>query len=131
VSVAIGQLVANDVGNRSGAGRRSVFGTANLCHPLFPKEDAMNNPKTRDDDERSSIANQKRENQMGTEKEARRVVEGGEADQQGHRPGHNRTPDKTIGQVKYADDERGGEQKKQGGSTRTTTPEKQGGIGGP
>ena len=30
----------------------------------------MNNPKTRDDDERSSIANQKRPNQTGTEKEA-------------------------------------------------------------
>ena len=91
----------------------------------------MNNPKTRDDDERSSVANQKRQNQMGTEREARRVVEGGEADQQGQRPGDNRTPDKTIGQVKYADIERGGEQKKQGGSTRTKTPEKQGGIGGP
>jgi hypothetical protein len=97
---------------------------------LFPKEDAMNNPKTRDDDERSSIANQKRQNQR-TEKEARRVVEGGEADQQSQRQGDNRTPDKTIGQVKYADNERGGEQKKQGGSPRTMTPEKQGGIGGP
>ena len=91
----------------------------------------MNNPKTRDDDERSSIANQKRQNQTGTEKEARRVVEGGEADQQSQRPGDSRTPDKTIGQVKYADSEGGGEQTKQGGTTRTTTPEKQGGIGGP
>ena len=39
----------------------------------------MNNPKTRDDDERSSIANQKRQNQTGAEKEARRVVEGDES----------------------------------------------------
>jgi hypothetical protein len=48
-------------------------------------------------------------------------------------PGEARTPDKTIGQVKYADHEGGGEQKHQRGSTRTTplTPEKQGGIGGP
>ena len=91
----------------------------------------MNNPKTRDDDERSSIANQKRQNQTEAEKEARRVVEGGDADQQSQRPGDNRTPDKTIGQVKYADNEGGGEQKKQDASTRTTTPEKQGGIGGP
>jgi hypothetical protein len=81
-----------------------------------------------------------------TEKEARRVVEGGEADQQSRQPGDNRTPDKTIGQVKYAqvkhaqvkyaqvkyaDNEGGGEQKQQAGSTRTTTPEKQGGVGGP
>lgn len=39
--------------------------------------------------------------------------------------GDNRTPDKTIGQVKYAGDEAGGEQKTKGdsarGSTRTTT----------
>jgi hypothetical protein len=42
----------------------------------------MNNPKTRDDDERSSIANQKEKNQSATDTEARRVVEGGEADQQ-------------------------------------------------
>jgi hypothetical protein len=67
--------------------------------------------------------------QKQTEKEARRVVEGGEADQQSQRPGDNRTPDKTIGQVKYADNE-GGEQKNQRGTTRAT-PEKQGGIGGP
>jgi hypothetical protein len=37
-----------------------------------------------------------------TEKEARRVVEGGEADQWSLLPGDNRTPDKTIGQIKYA-----------------------------
>jgi hypothetical protein len=55
-----------------------------------------------------------------TEKEARRVVEGGEADQQSQRQGDNRTPDKTIGQVKYADNEGGGEQKQQRGSTRTS-----------
>ena len=66
-----------------------------------------------------------------TEKEARRVAEGGDAGRQSRRPGDNRTPDKTIGQVKYADNEGGNEQKKQGGSTQTTTPEKQGGIGGP
>ena len=91
----------------------------------------MNNPQIRDDDERSSIANQKRQNQRGTEREAHRVVEGGEADQQSQRPGDNRTPDKTIGQVKYADHEGSGEQKKRHGSTSTATPEKQGGIGGP
>jgi hypothetical protein len=35
--------------------------------------------------------------------EARRVVEGGEADRQSQsRQGDNRTPDKTIGEVKYA-----------------------------
>jgi hypothetical protein len=85
----------------------------------------MNNPKTRDDDQRSSIANQKQE-QKTTEQEARRVVEGGEADQQIQQPGDNRTPDKPIGQVKYADNEAGGEQKKQGGSTRTSTLEDQG-----
>ena len=38
----------------------------------------MNNPKTRDDDQRSSIANKGPQN--ATEKEARRVVEGGQAD---------------------------------------------------
>jgi len=64
-----------------------------------------------------------------TEKEARRVAEGGDADRQSRRPGDNRTPDKTIGQVKYADNE-GGE-KNERGSTRVTTPEKQGGIGSP
>jgi hypothetical protein len=47
-----------------------------------------------------------------TAKEARRVVEGGEADRQSQRQGDNRTPDKTIGQVKYADNEGGGEQTK-------------------
>ena len=47
-----------------------------------------------------------------TEKKARRVVEGGEADQQSQRQGDNRTPDKSIGQVQYADNEGGGEQKK-------------------
>jgi hypothetical protein len=63
-----------------------------------------------------------------TEKEARRVVEGGEADQQSQRQGDNRTPDKTIGQVKYADNEGGGEQKKQRGSTRTSLkPERRAG----
>ena len=68
------------------------------------------------------------------EKEACRVVEGGEADQQSQRQGENRTPDKTIGQVQYAGNEGGGEQKKknQQGSTRTSLkPEQQGGIGGP
>jgi hypothetical protein len=65
-----------------------------------------------------------------TEKEARRVVEGGEADQQSQRQGDNRTPDKTIGQVKYADNEGGGEQKQkqQHGSTRTSLkPERKAG----
>jgi hypothetical protein len=37
----------------------------------------MNNPKTRDDDERSSVANQK---PQSNETAARRGVEGGEAD---------------------------------------------------
>ena len=64
-----------------------------------------------------------------TEKKARRVVEGGEADQQSQRQGDNRTPDKSIGQVQYADNEGGGEQKKkQQGSTRTSLkPEQQAG----
>jgi hypothetical protein len=43
---------------------------------------AMNNPKSRDDDQRSSIANHK---SSATETEARRVVEGGEADKQSQR----------------------------------------------
>jgi hypothetical protein len=58
------------------------------------------------------------------------VVEGGEADQQSQRQGDNRTPDKTIGQVKYADNEGGGEQKQkqQRGSTRTSLkPERKAG----
>jgi hypothetical protein len=88
----------------------------------------MNNPKTRDDDERSSVANQ-----GGTEKEARRVVEGGEADQNAQREGDNRTSDKTIGQIKYADKLE--EKKSPGGAGNPQTskmePEKQGGIGGP
>jgi hypothetical protein len=63
-----------------------------------------------------------------TEKEARRVVEGGEADQQSQRQGDNRTPDKTTGQVEYADNEGGGEQKNQRGSTRTSLkPERKAG----
>lgn len=62
-----------------------------------------------------------------TQKEARRVAEGGEADRQSRQPGDNRTPEKTIGQVKYADNEGGGEQKKSRGSTRTSLePEKEG-----
>jgi hypothetical protein len=43
------------------------------------QEDAMNNPKTRDDDQRSSIANQKLQT---IEEKARGTVEGGEADKQ-------------------------------------------------
>ena len=63
-----------------------------------------------------------------TQKEARRVAEGGDADRQSRQQGDNRTPDKTIGQVKYADNEGGGEQKNTRGSTRTSLePEKQGG----
>lgn len=54
------------------------------------------------------------------ESEGRRVVEGGGADQKSRRQGDNRTPNKTIGQVKYADNEGGGEQKNQRGSTRTS-----------
>ena len=42
------------------------------------------------------------------------MVESGEADQQSQRAGDNRTPDKTIGQVKYADNEGGGEREKTG-----------------
>jgi hypothetical protein len=64
-------------------------------------------------------------NKDEADKEARRVVEGGEADQKA-RPGDNRKPDKIIGQVKYADNEGGNEQKMQEGSTRTKLgPEKQ------
>jgi hypothetical protein len=66
-------------------------------------------------------------NQKQTDKEARRVAEGGEADHQSQRQGDNRTPNKTIGQVEYADNEGGGEQKNRRGSTTT---EKQGGIDG-
>jgi hypothetical protein len=66
--------------------------------------------------------------QQQIDEEARRVAEGGKADQQsqqqaetGHRrQGDNRTRDKPIGQVEYADNEGGGEQKKQGGSTKTS-----------
>jgi len=54
-----------------------------------------------------------------TAKEARRVVEGGEADRQSQQ-GDNRTPDKTIGQVKYAE-------KTPRGSRTSLGPEKQGG----
>jgi hypothetical protein len=64
--------------------------------------------------------------QKNIEKEANRVVEGGEADKQSERTqnrGDNRTPDKPIGQVEYGDNEGGGEQKKQRGSTRTSTLE--------
>ena len=61
-----------------------------------------------------------------TEKEARRVVEGGEADRQSRQQGDNRTPDKTIGQVKYADNEGGGEQKTSRGSTRTSLEKQDG-----
>ena len=68
-------------------------------------------------------------------KEATRVAEGGGADQSSRKPGDNRTPDKIIGQVKYADNEGGSERKKQGGAgdpqTSPMEPEKQGGIGGP
>jgi hypothetical protein len=60
-----------------------------------------------------------------TAKEARRV-EGGEADRQSQQ-GDNRTPDKTIGQVKYADNEGGSEQKTPRGSRTSLGPEKQGG----
>jgi hypothetical protein len=62
-----------------------------------------------------------------TEKEARRIVEGGKADQESQQranKGDNRTPEMPIGQVEYADNEGGGEQKKQGGSTRTTLERK-------
>jgi hypothetical protein len=62
-----------------------------------------------------------------TEKDARRLMEGGEADKKSQREqGANRTSNKPIGQVEYADNEGGGEQKRQGGSTRTTTLEEQG-----
>jgi hypothetical protein len=61
--------------------------------------------------------------QKHTEQEARRVVEGGEADRQSQQPGDNRTPGKTIGQVKYADNQ-GGDQKNQGGSS-TSQPKKE------
>ena len=54
------------------------------------------------------------------------MVEGGEADRQSQQ-GDNRTPDKTIGQVKYADNEGGSEQKTPRGSRTSLGPEKQGG----
>jgi hypothetical protein len=64
--------------------------------------------------------------QKNIEKEAHRVVEGGEADKESRQtqnPGDNRTPDKPIGHVEYADNEGGGDQKEQSGSTRTSTLE--------
>ena len=45
----------------------------------------------------------------------------------GRARGDNRTPDKTIGQVKYADNEGGSEQKTPRGSRTSLGPEKQGG----
>jgi hypothetical protein len=54
-----------------------------------------------------------------TQKEAR--PEGGETDRETQRQGDNRTSDKTIGQVEYADNEGGEEQKQKGGSTPTST----------
>lgn len=69
--------------------------------------------------------------QDSSDKVARGVAEGGKADRERQTgKGDNRTPDKTIGQVKYADNEGGDEQNKQAGSTNTT-PGKQGGIAGP
>jgi hypothetical protein len=62
-------------------------------------------------------------NRARTEKETRRVVEEQDADRRSQRRGDDRTPDKNIGQVEYADNEGGGEQRSQGGSTRTTTLE--------
>jgi len=65
-----------------------------------------------------------------TEKdEAGRVVEGGEADrasQQRAERGDNRTPDKTIGQVKYADNEGGSEQPQSGSPRKTSATKKEG-----
>jgi hypothetical protein len=60
---------------------------------------------------------------------ARKVAKSRDGDRQ-RRQGDNRTPDKTIGQVKYADNEGGNEQDRQGGSTRTTS-EDQDGVGEP
>lgn len=71
--------------------------------------------------------------QQKTENEARRVVEGGQADRESQRAnkGDNRTPNRPIGQVEYADNEGGGEQKSQSGSTRTTLePTNRRGTGG-
>ena len=53
-------------------------------------------------------------NQMHSEKEARREVEG-DANQ-----GDNRTPDKPIGQVKYADNEAGEQNKSETPKTKAT-----------
>jgi hypothetical protein len=69
-----------------------------------------------------------------TQKEAHRVTEeGAKADQYAQRAGDDRTPDKTIGQIKYAD--RPAENKTPGGAGEPQTskiePEDQGGIGGP
>ena len=88
----------------------------------------------------------KKQDQHAAENEARRVAEGGEADQQAFREqemqkdqaplqsreplsdkGEDRTPDQTIGQVAHADKTGGA------GDPEVTPlePEKQGGIGGP
>jgi hypothetical protein len=56
---------------------------------------------------------------MQTEKEK------GRSDQNGPQQGDNRTPDRTIGQVKYADSEAGGDQGRRAGATQTTPLERQ------
>jgi hypothetical protein len=66
---------------------------------------AMNNPKSRDDDQRSSIANQK---SSATETEARRVVEGGEADKQSQRK-EGAQKSQTEGPAAYAPHDEEGE----------------------
>ena len=59
----------------------------------------MNNPKTRDDDQRSSIANTGP--QDAAEKEARRVVEGGQADRRSQQKQQSETSQKE-GPAAYA-----------------------------
>ena len=103
----------------------------------------MNNPKNRDDDQRSSIA----QNQQRARKQpADTAREGGAAyapHEEGETPqvektqlspaapGDDRAPADTIGEIAYAL----GEKKDTGGAGEPETsklePEKQGGIGGP
>lgn len=66
--------------------------------------------------------------QQNIAKEARRVVEGGEADQKAQsnaNRGDNRTPNQAIGQVKYADHEGGHGPRNEGESGSASEPKKE------
>jgi hypothetical protein len=66
--------------------------------------------------------------QQQVDREARRVAEGGEADQKSQsnaKQGDNRTPDKTIGQVKYADNQGRGGRDAASGSGNSPQPKEE------